>query len=103
MDQMRLQLQLLQQLDQPTPAVGGLEGDRRARRQRTKDRHQCGRIVGQVAVTLGDAGGVDDGDLGALAMYVHPDLHTHEGLGPELDWSRSLGCRAEQGTGARPT
>src|SRR4029450_8484076 len=22
---------------------------------------------------------------------------------PELDWSRSLGCPAEQGTGARPT
>jgi hypothetical protein len=82
MDQLRLRLQLLQQLDQPAPAVGGLEGDRGVWRQRAKDRDQCGRVVGQVAVALGDAGGVDDGDLGALAMHVHPDVHTHEGLGP---------------------
>ena len=40
MDQVRLQLQFLQQLDQPAPAVGGLEGHRGARRQRPKDRDQ---------------------------------------------------------------
>jgi hypothetical protein len=82
MDQVRLQLQLLQQLDQPPPAVGGLEGDRGARRQRTQDRHQLGRVVGQVAVALGNAGGIHDGDLGALAMHVHPDVHSHQGLLP---------------------
>jgi hypothetical protein len=82
MDQMRLQLQLLQQLHQPTPAVGRLEGDRRARRQRAKDRHQLGRIVGNVAVALLDAGVIDDGDLGALAVDVHPDVDTHQGLLP---------------------
>jgi len=87
MDQVRLQLQLLQQLDQPAPAVGGLEGHRGARRQRAKDRHQLGRVVGQIAVALGDAGGIHDGDLGALAMHVHPDVDTHQGLLPELDWS----------------
>jgi hypothetical protein len=82
MDQMRLQLQLLQQLHQPTPAVGRLEGDRRARRQRAKDRHQLGRIVGNVAVALLDAGRIHDGDLGALAVDVHPDVDTHQGLLP---------------------
>jgi hypothetical protein len=35
-------------------------------------------------------------------MHVHPDVHTHQGLLPELDWSRSLGCRAEQGRGPDP-
>ena len=50
---MRFQLQLLQQLDQPPPAVGSLERDRGAWWQRTKDRHQLGRVVGQVAVALG--------------------------------------------------
>jgi hypothetical protein len=82
MDQVRLQLQLLQQLHQPTPAVGGLEGHRGAWRERAKDWYQLGRVVGQVAVTLLDAGGVDGGDLGALAMHVHPDVHTHQGLLP---------------------
>jgi hypothetical protein len=82
MDQLRLQLQLLQQLHQPPPAVGSLERDRCARRKGAKDRHQLGWIVSDVAVALLDAGGIHDGDLGALAMHVHPDIHTHEGLGP---------------------
>jgi hypothetical protein len=103
MDQVRLQLQLLQQLDQPPPAVGGLQRHRGARRQRAKDRHQLGRIVGEVAVALLDAGVVHDGDLGTLAVHVHPDVDTHVGLLPRARRSRSLGCRAEQGTGARPT
>src|SRR4029450_9274533 len=26
------------------------------------------------------AGGLHDGDLGTLAMHVHPDVHSHQGL-----------------------
>jgi hypothetical protein len=103
MDQVRFQLQLLEQLDQPAPAVGGLESHRGPGREGAQDRHQLGRMVGNVAVALLGASGVDDGDLGALAMHVHADVHTHVGLLPRARWSRSLGCRAEQGTGARPT
>ena len=100
---MRFQLQLLQQLHQPPPAVGGLKRYRGAWRQRTQDRDQLGRVVRDVAVALLDPGLVDHRDLGALAMHVHPDVHIHQGLLPELVDPRSLGCRAEQGTGARPT
>jgi hypothetical protein len=82
MDQVRLQLQFLEQIDQPTPAVGGLEGHRGARRQRTQDRRQRGWVVSQVAVALLGTGGVHDGDLGALAMHIHPDVHSHQGLLP---------------------
>jgi len=82
MNQVRLQLQFLEQVDQPAPAVGGLEGHRGAGRQRAKDRHQLGRVVGQVAVAQLITGGVHDGDLGALAMHVHADVHTHQGLLP---------------------
>jgi hypothetical protein len=103
MDQVRFQLQLLQQLDQPAPAVSGLERHRGPGREGAQDRHQLGRIIGNVAVALLGAGGIHDGDLGALAMHVHADVHTHVGLLPRARWSRSLGCRAEQGTGARPT
>jgi hypothetical protein len=81
-DQVRFQLQFLQQLHQPPPAIGGLERHRGARRQRAKDRHQLGRIVSEVAVALLGAGLVDDGDLGALAMHVHPDVDPHQGLRP---------------------
>jgi len=82
MDQVRLQLQLLQQLDQPAPAVGGLERHRGAWRERPKDGDQLGRSIGNVAVALGDTSLVDDGDLGALAMHVHADVHIHQGLLP---------------------
>jgi hypothetical protein len=82
MDQMRLQLEFLQQLDQPAPAVGRLEGNRSAWRQDAKERHQLGRVVGQVAVALLVAGLIDDRDLGALAMHVHTDIHSHQGLLP---------------------
>jgi hypothetical protein len=82
MDQMRLQLQLLQQLDQPAPPVGGLERHRGTRRQRAKDRHQLSRIVGNVAVALLVAGVIQHRDLGALAMHVHPEVDTHQGLLP---------------------
>jgi hypothetical protein len=79
---MRLQLQLLEEIDQPAPAVGGLKGHRGARREGAKDREQLGRVVGQVAVALLGASGVHDGDLGALAMHVHADIHIHQGLLP---------------------
>jgi hypothetical protein len=78
----RFQLPLLQQLHQPAPAVGGLEGDRRARRQHAKDRHQLDRVMGDVAVALLVTGGVHDRDLGALVMHVHADVHSHQGLLP---------------------
>ena len=86
MDQMRLQLQLLQQLHQPPPAVGGLERDRHARRRHAKDRHQLDLVIGEVAVALHATGGVQDRDLGALAMHLHADLHIHQASVPELDW-----------------
>jgi hypothetical protein len=82
MDQVRLQLQVFQQLDQPTPTVGGLERHWGAWRQRAKDRDQLGRVVGEVAVVLLDAGVIHDRHLGALAMHVHPDVHPHQGLHP---------------------
>jgi hypothetical protein len=82
MHQARLQLQLLEQVDQPAPAVGGLERHRDAGRQRAKDRQQLGRVVGQVAVGQLNASLVDHRDLGALAMHVHADVHTHQGLLP---------------------
>jgi hypothetical protein len=47
----------------------------------------------------GGAGLIHDGDRGALAMHVHPDVDTHQVSFPELDW---LGCRAEQGMGPDP-
>jgi hypothetical protein len=82
MDQVWLQLQLLQQLNQPAPAVGRLERHRRAWRQDAKDRHQLGRVDDQVAVAQLITGVVHDGDLGVLAMHVHADIHTHQGLLP---------------------
>jgi hypothetical protein len=38
----------------------------------------------QVAVTLQGTAGVHDGDLGTLAMHVHPDAHSHQSLLPKL-------------------
>jgi hypothetical protein len=78
----RLQAEFVEQLSQPAPAVGGLEGDRRARRQTTRDGDQLGRVVGQVAVGELDAMLVHQRHLGALAMDVHADVHTHQGLLP---------------------
>jgi len=81
-DQVRFQLEFLQQLHQPAPAVGGLEGHWGARRKGAQDRYQLGRIVGDVAVALLLAGLINHGDLGALAMHVHADVPTHVGLLP---------------------
>jgi hypothetical protein len=101
MDQVRFQAELLQQLDQPAPAVGGLECDRGAPRKGTQDRGQLRRVVWDVAVALLVAGIIDDGDLRALAVHVHADVHTHQGP-PSLGSSipEAYGCRAEQGTGS---
>jgi len=81
-DQVRLQLQFIEQLGQPAPAVGGLEGDRPARRQTTQDRDQVGRVIGQVAVGELDTMLVHQRHLGALAVNVHADVHPHQGLLP---------------------
>jgi hypothetical protein len=102
-DQVRLEVEVVEQVDQPAPAVGGLEGDRGARGQGAQDRDELGRVVGDVAVVLLGAGVVQDGDLGALAMDVHADVHTHQGLLPELVMHpKAYGCRAEQGMGPDP-
>jgi hypothetical protein len=52
------------------------------RRQRAKDRHQLGRIIGDVTVALLNPGLVDHRDLGALAVQVHPDIDPHQGRLP---------------------
>jgi hypothetical protein len=89
-DQVRLQVKLLQQVDQPAPAVGGLEGHRGAGRQAPEDPGQLGRVVGQVAVQQLGAALVEHRDLGALAVDVHADVNPHEGLLSQaryLTWS----------------
>jgi hypothetical protein len=95
-----LELEPLEQLDQPAPPVGGLEGHRGAGWQPAKDRLELGRVIGDVAVALHGTGLVDDGDLGALAVHVHADVHSHCGP-PSLRSSipGAQGCRAEQGMG----
>jgi hypothetical protein len=85
-DQMRLQLQLLQQLGKPAPAIGGLERDRRARLQAPQERGQLGGVVGQVAVEELAAVLVHQCHLGALAVDVHADVHPHQASFPELVW-----------------
>jgi hypothetical protein len=79
-DQVRLQAELGQQAGQPAPAVGRLERDRRARRQRAKDRDQLGGVVGQVAVEHLAAVLVQQRHLRALAVHVHADVDLHVGL-----------------------
>ena len=103
MDQVRLQLQFLEQIDQPPPAVGGLEGDRGAWRERPKDWDQLGRVVGQVAVALGMPAASTMATWERLRCPSIPTSILIRASFPELVRSRSLGCRAEQGTEARPT
>jgi hypothetical protein len=79
---MRLQLQLLQQLRKPAPAIGGLERDRRAWLQAPQDRDKLGGAVGQVAVEELAAVLVHQRHLGTLAVDVHADVHPHQGLLP---------------------
>src|SRR6266511_1381518 len=104
MDQVRFQPELLQQLAQPTPVVCGVEGHRGARRQGGQDRGELGRVVGDVAVALLVAGSIDDGDLRALAMHVHADVHTHR-WPPSLSSSipEAYGCRAGLSARLPPT
>jgi hypothetical protein len=87
MDQVRLQLQLLEQVDQPPPAVGGLKGDRGARRQGAKDRDQLGRVVGQVAVALGTPAASTMATWERLRCTSMPTYILIRASFPELDWS----------------
>jgi hypothetical protein len=80
MHQVRLQVKVLQQVDQPAPAVGSLERHWSTGRQVPKDPGQLGRVVGQVAVQQLGAALVEHRDLGALAVDVHADVNPHEGL-----------------------
>jgi hypothetical protein len=79
---MRLRFQLLQQLRQPAPAIGGLERDRGAGLQAAQDRGQPGGVVGQVAVKDLAAVLVHQRHLRALAVDIHADVHPHQGLLP---------------------
>jgi hypothetical protein len=88
--QVRLQAEFVEQVGQPAPAVGGLEGDRRARLQPAKQRRQLGRVVGQVAVGQLRATLVQQRDLGALAVDVHAGVDLHQGLLPCAGCSPSL-------------
>jgi hypothetical protein len=89
--QVGLQAELVEQVGQPAPAVGGLEGDRGARLQPAKQRRQLGRVVGQVAIQQLRAALVEQRDLGALAVHVHADVDAHQGLLPCAGCSPSLG------------
>jgi hypothetical protein len=103
MDQLRLQLQLLEQLDQPAqpeaaskatgvpggsvPRIGSsLAGSLARLRLRC-----CSPAASTMAIWE------------RLRCTSMPTYTLMRASFPELDWSRSLGCRAEQGTGARPT
>jgi hypothetical protein len=79
-DQVRLQVEPVEQVGQPAPAVGGLERDRGARRQPAEDRDQLGGVVGQVAVEQLRAVLVQQRHLRALAVHVHADVDLHVGL-----------------------
>jgi hypothetical protein len=57
------------------------------------------RMVENTAIALDVTGLVADGDLGALAVDVHTDVHTLMwACVPALVCSEAYGCRAEQGT-----
>jgi hypothetical protein len=92
-DQVRLQVQLAQQVDQPAPAVGGLEGDRGAGLELAQERHQLGRVVGQVAVEQLRAIVVQQRHLRALAVHVHADVNPHWASLLGLVFTRSVGLR----------
>jgi hypothetical protein len=102
-DQVRFPLELLQQLDQPAPAVGRLERHRGARRQDAKESHQLGRVVGQVAVALGTPAASTMATWERLRCTSIPTYPPMWASFPSSIDPRSLGCRAEQGTGPRPT
>src|SRR5919201_52444 len=98
MYQVGLQAELVEQVGQPAPAVGGLERDRGPRVQLPEQCSQLGRVVGQVAVGELRASLVEQRDLRALAVDVHADVDTHQGLLPcARRIPAAYGCRAEQG------
>jgi hypothetical protein len=99
--QMRGEPVVLQQLHQPPPAERGLERGGRARRQAAD--HPQHRLcpVGHVAVGEHFAILIDHRHLGPLAVHVDPDVHSIEGLLPELACHPgALLHRAEQGRGS---
>jgi hypothetical protein len=50
-----------------------------AGRHNAKDGRQLGLVIREIAVALDGTGVIDDGDLGALAVDVHADVHAHCG------------------------
>ncbi|MFF2950459.1 hypothetical protein ACFVVU_03780 [Kitasatospora sp. NPDC057965] len=71
---------VLQEFDQPAPAVGGLERDRGADRQIPDHPEHRLHAVGDVAVDPHRAVLVDHGDLGPLAVHVDTDVARHPGV-----------------------
>jgi hypothetical protein len=70
--QVGLQAELVEQVGQPAPAVGGFERDRGPGVQLPEQCSQLGRVVGQVAVGKLRATLVEQHDLGALAVTSMP-------------------------------
>jgi hypothetical protein len=75
--QVGLEAVVLQQLHQPAPAVGGLEGDRRADRQIPDHAEHRADPIGYVAVDTHRAVLLDHSDLRPLAVDVDSDVDRH--------------------------
>jgi hypothetical protein len=103
MDQVRLQLQFLEQIDQPPPAVGGLEGDRGAWRERPRTGTSLAGSLARLRLCCWLPASSTMATWERLRCTSIPTYTPIRASFPELVRSRSLGCRAEQGTGARPT
>jgi hypothetical protein len=101
-DQARLEAELVEQVGQPAPAVGGLEGDRRPRVELAQNRNQLGWVVGEVAVEQLRATRVQHRDLRALAVHVHADVDLHVGLLPRAATHSERRAPLSRGE-ARPT
>src|SRR5262249_58463854 len=94
---------ILQQLHQPPPPERRV--DRRGRAGRPPADHPQDRLhpVRHVPVRQHLAILIDDRHLRALAVNVDSDVNRHHRASfPELAYTRSLRCRAEQGKGVRP-
>jgi hypothetical protein len=101
MDQVRLQLQLFQQLDQPAqPSAAskatGVPGTSAPRTgiSVAGSWPGCGCAAG--------TGGVHDGDLRALAIDVHPDIAPHQASFPELVEPEAKAVGLTRGPGPDP-
>jgi hypothetical protein len=103
MHQVRLQLALLQQVSQPSPPVGRLEGDPRAGLQLVENSSQVlGAVLVVVVRELGSCL-VQHGDLAPLAVHIDSDVnHLWASLSrARLEASRSLGSLSSESE-ARP-